>query len=158
MGRIALQKIWKECFLNRGERTKRFQVADSSAIALRVDASNSRNALIRDQHVAEFTTESVLALHHIAVEDDASSIARTNDVGNRSFAAIGAKDGIVSPERRCIGIVQIGNWFAQFVCQTLADIESRPFRMHKVGRTPGTELARSTGRAGSIKADGYDVI
>src|ERR1700735_1115239 len=33
MGRIALQKIWKECFLNRGERTKRFQVADSSAIA-----------------------------------------------------------------------------------------------------------------------------
>ena len=55
--------------------------------------------------MAEFSAESVFALHHIAVEDDAAAVAGADDAGDRSLAAVGAEDGVVSPERGGVGIV-----------------------------------------------------
>ena len=37
------------------------------------------DALIRNQHVAQLSAESVLALHHIAIENDAAAIAGADD-------------------------------------------------------------------------------
>jgi hypothetical protein len=104
--------------------------------------------------MAEFSSESVFALHDVAVEDDASAVASTDDVGNRCFAAVGSEYRIVTPERGCIGIIQVGNGHAELVRQTFADIESRPLGVHKISRTSRTELACGTGRPRSVKADG----
>ena len=102
--------------------------------------------------MAEFSSESVFALHDVAVEDDASAVARTDDVGNRCFAAVGSEYRVVSPERGCIGIIQVGHGHAELVRQTLADIESRPLGVHKVGRTSRTEQPGGTGRPGCVEA------
>ena len=63
----------------------------------------------------------------------------------------------MSPERGCVGIVQVGHRLAELVGQALANIESCPLGMHKVCRTSGTELAGGTGRAGSVEANGYEI-
>ena len=99
----------------------------------RLDAAGSGDALIRNQHVAQFPAESVLALHHVAIEDDAAAIAGADDARNRSLAAVGAEDGVVSPECRGVGVVQIGHGLAELVRQAFANIEAGPIRMDKVG-------------------------
>ena len=72
---IARQKIRQDIFFNGGERTERLQVADSSAIAFRIDPFGPGDALVGNQDVAQFSAESVFALHHVAVEDYAAAVA-----------------------------------------------------------------------------------
>ena len=102
---ISWQKIRQDIFFDGGERAEGLEVAGASAIALRIDAVGSRDALIRNQHVAEFSAESVFALHYIAFEDDAAAVAGADHAGDRSLAAVGAEDGVVSPEGSRVGIV-----------------------------------------------------
>ena len=108
----------------------------------------SGDALIRNQHVAQFSAESIFALHHVAFEDDAAAVAGADDAGDRSLAAVGAEDGVVSPERRRVGVIQIGDGFAELAGQALADIESGPVGMDKVGGASRAELARGAGGTG----------
>ena len=108
------------------------EVAGASAIAFRLEAAGSGDALIRNQHVAQLSAESVLALHHIAIEDHAAALPVPMTARNRSLAAVGAEDGVVSPERRRVGVVQIGHRFAEFVGQALANIEPGPTGMDEV--------------------------
>ena len=108
--------------------------------------------------MAQFSAESVLALHDIAIENDAAAISRTDHDRNRRLAAVGSKDGIVAPERSRIGVVQIAHRPAEFVPQARTDIESRPLRMDKVCGTPDAELARCTGRAGCVEPYSDDVL
>src|SRR6202043_2382661 len=97
----------EKILFDRGKRAERLEIADSSAIAVRLDAGDTRYALIGNKHVAEFSAESVFALHHVAIEDDASAVAGTDDVGNRGLAAVGSEDRVVSPKRGGVGIVQV---------------------------------------------------
>ena len=91
--------------------------------------------------MAQFPAESVLALHHIALENDSAAIAGTDDARNRSLAAVGAEDGIVSPECGSVGVVQIGHWLAELVRQTFANIEAGPVGVDKVCGASSAELA-----------------
>ena len=118
----------------------------------------SGDALVRNQHVAQFSAESIFALHDVAVEDDAAAIARTDHAGNRGLAAVGAEDGVVAPESRCVGIVQIGDRFAELARQAFTDVVSGPVGMNKVGGAASAEQARGTGGSGSVEADGDHVV
>ena len=155
---ISWQKIRQDIFFDGGERAERLEVAGASAIALRIDAGGSGDALIRNQDVAEFSAESVFAFHYIAVEDDAAAVACADDAGDRSLAAVGAEDGVVSPERGGVGVVQIGDGFAEFAGQAFADVESGPVGMNKVGGASSAELACGAGGAGGVEADGDYVV
>jgi len=72
---ISRQKIRENIFLDGGERAERLEVAGASAVALRIDAGGSGDALIRNQDVAEFSAETVFSFHYIAIEDDAAAVA-----------------------------------------------------------------------------------
>src|SRR4029077_19305734 len=128
------------------------------AIAFRFDSAGAGDALVRNQNVTQFSAEPVLALHDVALEDDAASVARTDDARNRRLATVRAEDGVVAPERGRVGIVQIGHRFAQLACQALADVVSGPLGMNKVCGASGAELACGTGGTGSVEADGDHVI
>src|SRR5208283_1535217 len=103
------------------------------------------------------SAKTVFALDVAAIENNAAAIARPDDDRDGGLAAVRTKDGIVTPKRGGICIVQIGDRFSELLRQTLANIESRPMRMNKVRGTSRAELARCTGRTGRIQADRDDV-
>ena len=76
---ITRQKIREDVFFDGGERAERLQVAGAPAIALRIDSGGSRDALIWDQNVAEFSAETVFSFDYVTVEDDAAAIASADD-------------------------------------------------------------------------------
>ena len=154
---VARQKIRQQIPFDRAERTERLEVPCASAIACRLDAADSRNTLIGNQHVTQFSAKTVFALYDIAIENDATAIARPDDDRNLGLSAVCPKDRIVPPKRSRICIIQIAHRLAELVLQAFTNIEARPLRMNKVRGTSGTELARRAGRARSIQADGHHV-
>ena len=67
------------------------------------------DALVRDEHVAEFAAEAFAPLDDIAVDDDAAAQSRADDGGERGFAAVAAEEREVSPKRAGVAVVQIGD-------------------------------------------------
>src|SRR5436190_21665045 len=99
-----------------------------------MDSAGSCDALIRNQHVAQISAKTILALHHVPIENDSASIPRPNNDGNRSLPAVRDKNRVLPPKRVCIWIVQIGHGFADLVRQSFTNVESRLPRMNVVFR------------------------
>src|ERR1039458_6725071 len=155
---IARQEVRQEGAFDRGQRADRLQIASASAITLWIHARGSGDALVRNQHVAEFSAESVLSLHDVAIEDDAAAVARPDDDRDGGLLAVGSEDRVVSPKRAGVGVVQIQHRLAEFAGEAFADIKSCPLGMDEVGGAARTQHARSAGRSGSVEAVRNDVI
>lgn len=155
---IAREKKGENTSFDGGERTKGFEVADAAAIAVRLNAIDAGNASVGDENMAQFPAETVFALDHFAVKNDAATIAGTDDDGNGSFGAIRAEDGVMPPESGSVGVVEIRNRFAELAREAIANIETGPSGMNKVGGTSGAELASGAGGAGGIETQGDDVV
>lgn len=138
---IAREKIREDVTLDGGERAQGLEIAEAAAVAARVDAGDTGDALIRDEDVAELAAETVFALHDFAVEDDAAAIAGPDDDRDGRFAAVGAEDGVVTPEGSGVGVVQIANGLVQLTREALANVEASPFGMNEIRRPTGAELA-----------------
>src|SRR5215472_7801326 len=108
--------------------------------------------------MAEFATEAVLSLDHVAIENDAAAITRTHNVGNRGLAAVRAKDRVVAPKRCRVGVVQVRNRLSQLAGQALADIKPCPLRMHKVRRPTRAQPSSRTRWTRSVEANGDHVV
>src|SRR5262249_29757310 len=121
-------------------------------------AVRSSNGLVRNQNMTKLPAESILALHHIAIKDDAAAIARADDDGNRALLPMRSEDGIVPPECRRIGIVQISYRLPQTMRQTFADIKPCPIRMDKVRRSSRAEPTRGAGGSRRVPTNRHHVI
>src|SRR5207244_11246548 len=76
--RVTRQKVWQDILFDGGKRTKRLEIADTSAIAFRFDSAGSGAALVGHQNVSQFFAESVLTLQYIAIDDDTPALARSD--------------------------------------------------------------------------------
>ena len=127
------QKVWQECFFDRGERADGFEIAQASAIAERLQAFDAGDALKWNQDVAEFAAEAFAAFDDVAVDDDAAAEAGADDDRDRSFFAVGAEDCEVSPERAGVAVVEVGDGLAEFAGEAFADVEAGPVGVDEVG-------------------------
>src|SRR5271170_6979441 len=112
---VPWEKIWQQIRFDRRERAERLQVSNASTIAFRLDSARSCDALIRNQHMPQLSAKTVFPLHDAPIENDPASISRPDDDRNRCLPAVCAKDGIVSPKRGGIRIVQIRHRFAELL-------------------------------------------
>ena len=76
--------------------------------------------------MAEFSTETVPAFDDVAIENDAAAVAGADDGGHGGFTAAGAEDRVVTPKCGGVAVVQIGDGFAEFLGQTVANVEAGP--------------------------------
>src|SRR6516164_5488586 len=97
MAWVTRQKIRQDVPLNGRQRTQRLEVPDAPAVARRPNPAHAIDALIGNQHMTEFAAKSVFPFHHIPVENDSAAIARPDDDGNGSLAAVCAENRIVPP-------------------------------------------------------------
>lgn len=158
VARIARQKKGKNVAFDGGERTEGFEVADAAAVAEGLNAGNAGDGVVGNENVAEFAAETIFSFDDVAVENNAAAVAGADDDGDRSIVRVGAEDGVVSPESGGVGVVEIGDGLAEFASEAIANIEAGPIGVDKVGGAAGAELAGSAGGAGSVEAEGDDIV
>ena len=73
------------------------------------DAGDSRDALIGNQHVAEFAAEARAPFYDVAAGDHSAAQSGADDRRNRGGRVVRAEDREVAPERAGVAIVQIGD-------------------------------------------------
>src|SRR6476659_2442774 len=59
----------------------------------------------------------------------------------------------MAPERAGVPIIQIGDWPAEPLLESGADVESRPVRMYEVRGSLRAQNSRSARRTGSVEPD-----
>ena len=79
---IARQEIRQERTLDGGEGAHRFEASGAAAVAFGIEALDGRDALVGNQHVAEFAAETLAALDDVAVHDDAAAEAGADNGGD----------------------------------------------------------------------------
>jgi hypothetical protein len=79
MSRVLREEPRQQRLPDGGQRAERLQVADPPAIAVRGDAFDSGDALIRDQHVPQLAAKPAAALDHVAADDHAAAEPRADD-------------------------------------------------------------------------------
>ena len=124
---IFRQEVGQKSSVDGGQGADGFEIAEASAIASRLQAFDTGDALVRNQHVAEFAAETLAALDDVAVDDDAAAEAGADDGGNGSLIAVGAEDREVSPERAGVAVVEIRDGLAE-LRRGLRGYRSRPSR------------------------------
>jgi hypothetical protein len=135
---IPTEKIRKQSIIDRGKRAERFEVSRSPAVALRLHAFDAAYALVRDQDMAQFSSESFPAFYNVALDNYAPAQSCADDCRDRSFAAVCAENRKVSPESSGVAVVQVDNGFSKPLCQILTQIKGSPCRMDKICGPLGT--------------------
>src|SRR5262249_10342582 len=141
---ISRQEVREQRLRDGRQGAQRFEVPGSTAIAYRLQALDTRDRLVGNQHVAEFAPESHAALHHIAIHDDTATQAGADYGGDGRGVAVRPEDGEVAPERSSVAIVEINHRFLQFLREAAGDIESRPSGVHEVRGSAGAEYSFGT--------------
>ena len=102
--------------------------------------------------MAQLAAESLSALNHIAIQNDAAAEACSDDHRDRCFFSGSSKNIEVTPQRASISIIQIADRFAEPLRQALANIVFRPIGMHKIRGAFGAKFSGGTRRPRRIQS------